>query len=178
MLELVAEHNISKVCAVVDGGKIAQESIYNALKKAESENPTDTVVLIHDGVRPILPSGVISANIECARKKGNAITSIAAFETTVISYDGKTVNSVPYRKNIYIAQAPQTFRLCEIIEAHEQLQKTEQGYEDMVDSCTIFKFLNKPTHLVKGNFGNIKITTMEDVYVLKGLLQIEGAKNG
>ena len=54
MKELVDDYHLSKVVSVIPGGETAQDSIYNALKKAESENPDDSVVLLHDGVRPFL----------------------------------------------------------------------------------------------------------------------------
>lgn len=178
MWELVQKYDLDKVCAIVDGGAVAQESIYNALKHAEAENPHHSIVLIHDGVRPIVPEDVIKRNIECAEKHGNAITCIPAYETTIISKDGDTVDSAPFRKDIYIAQAPQAFVLGEIITAHQKIQKRPEGYENMVDNCTIYNHLGIVTHLVRGNFGNIKITTSEDVHVLKGLMAaVEDATN-
>ena len=171
--ELCDEFRVTKLAGVVAGGETAQDSIYNALKAAQKENPGDSIVLIHDGVRPFVAYDVISKNIESVRQYGNAITSTPCYETIMVSRDGKVVDSVPYRKETFAGQAPQSFYLDEIIDAHEKIQKTETGYENMVDACTIIRTLGMKAHLVEGNRGNIKVTTPEDVYMLRALLQYQ-----
>lgn len=168
---LVKSNDMNKVVSVIEGGKTAQDSIYNALKKAESENPSDSIVLLHDGVRPFVSSDVITANIEGVKKNGNAITSIPAFETVMISNDKNVINDVTIRDQTFIGQAPQSFYLKDIIDAHEKIRNSENGYTNMVDACTIFRSLGKKVYLVLGNRGNIKITTPEDVYTFKAFLQ-------
>lgn len=172
MENLVKSYGIDKVKGIVNGGNSAQESIFNALISALKENPRDSVVLIHDGVRPILTDEVISRNIASVKEFGSAITCIPAHETVLVSKDGKTPDSVPFRREIYKGQAPQSFYLGEIVEAHEKIRKRSEKYKDMIDSCTIYHTLGRKTHLVEGNFGNIKVTTKEDVYILKGLLKM------
>lgn len=171
MQELVKYYYITKTSGIVNGGKTGQESIYNALKLAQKENPQDSIVLIHDGVRPNITEEVITKNIECTKKNGNAITCTSCFETILISENGINPEHVPYRKDTYAAQAPQTFHLGEVIEAHEITRKTNPNYTDIVDTCTLYKTLNKKTFMVKGNRGNIKITTIEDLYILRALIR-------
>lgn len=171
MQELVKYYYITKTVGMVNGGKTGQESIYNALKLAQKENPQDSIVLIHDGVRPNITEEVITKNIECTKKNGNAITCTSCFETILISDNGINPEHVPYRKDTYAAQAPQTFHLGEVIEAHEITRKTNPNYTDIVDTCTLYKTLNKKTFMVKGNRGNIKITTIEDLYILRALIR-------
>lgn len=171
MEQLVKLYMINKVAGIVNGGATGQDSIYNALKLAQKENSGDSIVLIHDGVRPNITPEVISNNIECAKQNGNAITCTSCFETILISENGKNPKHVPYRKNTYCAQAPQSFHLSEVIEAHETIRKTNPNYDDIVDTCTLYKTLNKETFMVKGNRGNIKITTIEDLYILRALIR-------
>lgn len=171
MQELVKYYYITKTAGIVNGGKTGQESIYNALKLAQKENPQDSIVLIHDGVRPNITEEVITKNIKCTKKNGNAITCTSCFETILISENGINPEHVPYRKDTYAAQAPQTFHLGEVIEAHEITRKTNPNYTDIVDTCTLYKTLNKKTFMVKGNRGNIKITTIEDLYILRALIR-------
>ena len=135
------------------------------------ENPADSIVMIHDGVRPNITPEVISSNIECAKKNGNAITCTSCFETILVSENHVNPQHVPYRKDTFAAQAPQTFHLGELVEAHETIRKTNPQYLDIVDSCTLFKTLNKPTYMIEGNRGNIKITTIVDLYVLRALIR-------
>ena len=170
MKELVDEYRIRKTAAVIPGGETAQDSIYNALKKAEEENPEDSIVLLHDGVRPFVSYDTISANISGVMEMGNAITCTSCYETILLSRDGDTVTSVPYRKETFAAQAPQSFYLKDIIAAHDVVRARPERYENMVDACTILKSQGLDVHMVPGNRGNIKVTTPEDVYMFRALL--------
>ncbi len=88
-----------------------------------------------------------------------------------MSSNGKKVENVPYRKDTYAAQAPQSFVLKEIIEAHEEVRKKESRYDNLVDSCTLIKSIGREAFMVEGNRGNIKVTTPEDVYMYRALIQ-------
>ncbi len=169
--ELVDEYRLRKVVKIIPGGETAQDSIYNALKTAEAENPEDSIVLIHDGVRPFVSYEVISDNIESVKKNGNGITCTPCYETIMISKNGEKVDTVPYRKETFAAQAPQSFYLKDIIAAHDVVRATENGYENMVDACTIIRSQGIEAYMVMGNRGNIKVTTPEDVYMFRALLQ-------
>lgn len=171
MEDLTAEYRLDKVAAILPGGETAQDSIYNALKRAEMENPEDSIVLLHDGVRPFVSYDVIDRNIAGVKKFGNAITCTSCFETILISKNGSEVNEVPYRKETFAAQAPQSFYLKDIIAAHDAVRASAGGYENMVDACTIIRSQNITAHMVQGNRGNIKVTTPEDVYMFRALLQ-------
>ncbi len=169
---LVKEYGIDKLAAIVPGGETAQDSIYNALKKAQLDgNPEDSVVLIHDGVRPCVEYDVISDNIESVLAYGSAITATPCYETILVSRDGCKVEDVPLRSESYAAQAPQSFYLKDILEAHERMRARENRYEGMVDACTIYRALGRQPHIVAGNRGNIKVTTPEDVYTFRAFLQ-------
>ena len=171
MEHLCEYYHISKVKGIVKGGATGQDSIYNALKLAERENADDSIVLIHDGVRPNVTDEVISENIACAQKYGNAITCTSCQETVLISENHQNPLYVPFRKDTFTAQAPQAFKLGELVKAHETVRKDNPQYLNIVDSCTLYKTLNKETYMVKGNRGNIKITTIEDLYILRALIR-------
>ena len=173
MQDLVKHFYITKTAGIVNGGATGQDSIYNALKLAQKENKGDSIVLIHDGVRPNITPEVITKNIETAQKCGNAITCTSCHETILVSENGKQPKHVPYRKHTYSAQAPQTFRLQDIINAHEEIRKINPDYTDIVDSCTLFQTLGKETNMLEGNRGNIKITTIEDLYILRALIRFK-----
>lgn len=168
--ELIRDYEIDKVANIVDGGSSAQESIYNALVAAADENPDDSIVLLHDGVRPVITKRVISDNIESVKKYGTAVTATPCYETIIVSNDAFCPKEVPFRRETFAAQAPQSFRLKEILDAHNLIRESDNGYKDIVDACTMFYTLGRETHLVQGNFGNIKVTTPQDVYILKGIL--------
>ena len=171
MKELIEYYHLSKVAGVTVGGNTGQDSIYKALVMAREENSPDSVVLIHDGVRPNITQEVIDKNIEDARKYGSAITCTPCFETVLISEDGLVPTSVPYRRQTFSAQAPQSFYLGDVISAHNEERKVNPEYKDIIDTCTLFKKQGKSAHMIRGNFGNIKITTIEDLYILRALIR-------
>lgn len=168
--KLVKKHMISKVVNIVPGGATGQDSIYNALTAARENNSEDAVVLIHDGVRPCITAELIDDVLDCVNKYGTAITCSAMFETPVISRDGVTVEEVPPRTVFYTAQAPQCFHLGEVMEAHAKMRKDNPGYEGIVDTCTLMKSCGKEVKLVVGPRGNIKVTTPEDLYTFKAMI--------
>ena len=168
--DIVSRFGIAKIRRIVNGGASAQDSIYNGLKAVAEDCPGDTVVLLHDGVRPYVTPDVIDANIDSVEEKGNAVTYTPCYETLVISKDGRQISEIPRRRESFAAQAPQSFRLGDILAAHERIRARPSGYTDMVDQATICWTLGIPIHLVPGNRGNIKITTHEDVYMLRALL--------
>lgn len=168
---LIEDYRITKVAGIMAGGETAQDSIYIALKRTAEENDGDSVVLLHDGVRPYVSYEVISNNIESVRKYGNAITCTPCYETILLSKEGHSVDKVPYRKETFAAQAPQSFYLNDILRYHDVIRASENGYKNMVDACTIITSLGVEAHMVEGNRGNIKITTPEDVYTFRALLQ-------
>lgn len=176
--EMVEKYRIDKIPngGIVAGGVTGQDSIYNALSAAYKENSEDSIVLIHDGVRPIINDDVISRNIQSVKEYGSAITCTPCFETPVISYDGVSVSELPRRKNVYTAQAPQSFRLGDVIKVHEKERKVNSSYTDVVDTCTLMKKNGFDVHIIEGNRGNIKVTTPEDYIDLLARLSAEDQK--
>ena len=168
---LAERFGISKLRGVTAGGSSAQESIYNGLTFAAARESPNAIVLLHDGVRPYVLPEVISANIEAVEKYGSAITYTPCYETIVLSRDGAAIDTIPCRRESYAAQAPQSFRLCDILAAHARIRARQEGYADMVDQATICFTLGIPVHLVPGNRGNVKITTPEDIVTLEALLR-------
>ena len=169
--KLVKKHMISKVMNIVPGGATGQDSIYNALSAAKVNNEDDSVVLIHDGVRPCITKELIDDDLESVRKYGTAITCNAMYETPVISQDGLTVDEVPPRAPFYTAQAPQCFYLGDVMAAHAVMRKENPGYVGVVDTCTMMKMLGKDVKIVVGPRGNIKVTPPEDLYTFRAMIQ-------
>lgn len=171
--ELIKTYNINKVKKIVIGGETSQDSIYNGLLAVAEENSKDSIVLIHDGVRPIVDDYVISNNIKSVLGNGNAITCTPCYETVLISNNAQNPYKVPIRRNTFVAQAPQSFFLKEIIEAHDIIRNRKERYNDIVDSCTMFNFLGKKTYMIEGNFYNIKLTRKEDVGLIETIMNFK-----
>ena len=169
--KLLYKFRIEKVRKVVPGGKSGQLSIYNGLKAAkEIAGEDDAIVLIHDGVRPLINAAIISDNIESVQKNGSAITTAVVKETIlVVNEDTSTIDYVPSRNNSRVARAPQSFWLKDILSAHEKA--LAEGEENFIDSCSMMQKYGYPLFLVDGPGENIKITTPEDFYILRAILE-------
>lgn len=170
---LLDKYNITKVKTVVPGGKTGQDSIYIGLKEAEKNCSKDDIVLVHDGVRPFITEDLITRNIADAIKYGNSITCTGCNETFITSRDAVNVDSVPVRRESFNAQAPQAFKLGEIIEAHEQMRAVNPDYIDVIDSCTLFNMQGRKTYLTEGVRGNTKITNPVDIYIFQAWNQFK-----
>lgn len=159
---LVEEYKLSKVVRIVAGGDSAHSSIYNGLKAAVADGIVgDAVVLIHDGVRPIVSEALITTNIKSVLEFGSGITSVPAYETVGISRDGSTIESVPERSEMYALQAPQSFRLERIYGVNERAE-AEGKIGSFVDQAHMMDHYNEKVHLIEGIRGNVKITVPAD----------------
>lgn len=169
--ELLYRYRIEKVKLVVPGGETGQLSIYNGLKAAkEVAGDEKSIVLIHDGVRPLINEKLITENIASVKKNGSAITTAVVKETIlVVNDDAATIDYVPSRKNSRVARAPQSFWLDDILSAHER--SLAEGETNCIDSCTMMQKYGYNLYLVDGPNENIKITTPEDYYTMRAILE-------
>lgn len=165
------KYRIEKVRKVVKGGKTGQLSIYNGLKEAKAiAGEENAIVLIHDGVRPLIDEKIITDNIETVKKYGSAITTAKVKETIlVVNEDEASIDYVPSRSNSRVAKAPQSFWLDDILSAHEKA--LEEGLDNYIDSCTMMQKYGYDLYLIDGPGQNIKITTPEDFYIMRAILE-------
>lgn len=167
---LIAKFGIRKVKAIVPGGNSGQMSIFNGVEKASELYSPEDIVLIHDGVRPVIDEEIITQNIECAAENGCAITVSPAIETIAVK-DGTTVKEIKNRQSCWLAKAPQTFRLGAIYAAHLRAQSEERT--DFIDSASLMLHYGTELYTVEGKPDNIKITTPSDYYIFKAMLDAQ-----
>lgn len=168
MENIVNKFNLTKVTKIVAGGKTGQLSIYNGLEAAKSiSNSEKDVVLIHDGVRPLIDKNLIHRNIHSVNLYGSAITTAPAKETFLLVDDEYKVEKVVDRSKSYIAKAPQGFFLKDILRV--QKDAISKNIIDVIDSSTLMGLYGKELFIVEGPYENIKITTPDDFYMFKAL---------
>lgn len=160
---------INKVVEIVPGGATGQDSIYNGIEAAMRHFESDSMVMIHDGVRPLITEQTISDNIETVKEKGNCITCVAATETFVVKQDDGSLN-IPSRSNSLIARAPQSFILKDIYDAH--CRAREEGRHDFIDSCTMMSHYGYSMNTIIGPTENIKITTPTDFFIFRAMVDV------
>ncbi|WP_281165273.1 IspD/TarI family cytidylyltransferase [Liquorilactobacillus sicerae] len=167
--DLIIKYNLRKIQKVVKGGRTTQESIYNGLHAAECiSNGDEDIVLIHDGVRPLINKETIHNNIVSVKAHGSAITSTKVKETVLIVDDNEAIKGVPNRAYSRLARAPQSFYLKDILAVHQKA--IQQQKLDFIDCCSMMQYYGKKLFLVDGPQENLKITTPDDFYMMRALL--------
>ncbi|WP_434810423.1 IspD/TarI family cytidylyltransferase [Microbacterium sp. bgisy189] len=166
---LVSRYELTKVNWIVDGGATGQESRHRAIRAVANECPGDTVVLIHDGVRPLINAQLISDNIRTVRERGAAITCTKGNET-IVSASGEQIDDVLPREHLYVAQAPQSTRLSTALEIYDRA--VADGDDDSIDTATLLRRYGHELFRVDGPRSNIKITTAEDYYICRAFFDV------
>lgn len=169
--KMVEEYQLSKVRAVTPGGATGHESRRLGLECAK-EYYEDAIVLIHDGVRPLIDADTISAAIACAAENGSSVVCSPAIET--IYHDAGENRQIIPREECLLLRAPQCFRLTEILELYEKA--AAEGQNDVIDSVTLMQMYGKRVPGVIGPAENIKITTPLDFYMFEGIMKNRRAK--
>ena len=165
---MLKRYGIRKVSMIIPGGETGHDSIYLGLVAMKEKMQEDDIVLIHDGVRPLINEELITENIKAVMKYGNAITAEAARESVIRSIDGELIADVPPRDQMYTAKAPQSFRFGDIIRLYEKAR--EEGIKT-IDSSHLCSIYHEPMHIVMSTKNNIKITEPADYYIYRALYE-------
>ncbi len=178
MQNLLNLYQIKKVEQIIVGGSDRQSSLQRGLDEIITLGGTDgDIVVIHDGVRPLVSPTIIHENIRVAKQYGCAITVHPVTETVVITdNDDARMENFKKRADTYSMTAPQTFQLGKIIEAYKKTNNMEQNEMPLLDAAMVYAETGGDVHLVKEQGANIKITTPEDYYFLKAMLELEENK--
>ncbi|MEE1288418.1 MAG: IspD/TarI family cytidylyltransferase [Bacteroidaceae bacterium] len=171
--KMLKKFEISKVVKIVPGGMSGQDSIYKGLCATEEyvneQGDENAIVLIHDGVRPLIKEETITDNIAKVKECGSCITVVPAIETVIV--DGHNGSfEIPKRSDCMMARAPQSFYLKDIISAHRKSQAEDKT--DFIDSCSLMSYYGHKLGIVQGPMENIKITTPTDYFVLRAMVEV------
>ena len=179
MQGLVKKYHLSKVKHVICGGADRMGSVWAGIREIEDTIMEDDVVVIHDGVRPLVEDAVIRENVKVAQTKGNAMTVRANIETVVVTENDVAVwEDFKDRNLTYTLTAPQSFRANELIQTLEEAQKMEtENAIPLLDVSMAYARLGKQVHLVVEKGNNLKITTPEDYYYLKAYLELQESRH-
>lgn len=168
-LERMIEYfQIKKVVKIIAGGETGDKSIYLGLQAMKNVCKPNDIVLIHDGVRPLIDKYLISENITKATKHGCVITVAPTVESVYrLDDEGKIIKVSP-RVEMFIAKAPQTFRYELIVDLYERAYKDGNPVNDSAHLCHVYGIT---PHTIVTSTSNIKITDPSDYYVFKALFE-------
>ncbi len=151
---------------VTAGGAERFLSAYRGLLFLE-ENYAPDIVLIHDAARPFVTEEIITADLENVRACGSAVTAVPSKDTVKIADAQGFVSETPERSRVYMVQTPQAFYFREILEAYERMFGSGEELFGITDDASVMeRYGNRRVRLSPGSYGNIKITTPEDLKYL------------
>lgn len=151
------------------GGSTRQESVANAVETIE-DGECD-LLIVHDGARPLVTEKEITDTINLASKKGAAAVGVPVKDTIKVVDNGMKIIDTPDRSTLISIRTPQIFNFELYKEALALAKK--QG-KDFTDDCQLVENFGKPVYAVAGDYGNIKITTPEDIPTAQSILKARG----
>src|SRR6056297_733266 len=154
--EIIDRYNFSKVTDVVEGGSTRKDSVRNGFNRIQDK---ESIIIIHDGVRPFIDRKIILKSIEVAEEKGGAVAAIKSSDTIKIVNNTKVEKTLD-RKNLIRIQTPQTFRY-EVLEKGYSTVKWQDNR--ITDESYIVESAGFHVYTVEGSETNIKITTEFDL---------------
>jgi 2-C-methyl-D-erythritol 4-phosphate cytidylyltransferase len=165
--EIVEKYGFQKVSKIVPGGKRRQDSAKNGIDAL----PKDAdIVAIHDGVRPLVTQTMIEDSIQSAARYGAVVFATPVKETIKMSKPDGTVLKTLDRESLWQIQTPQTFQVDVIREAHSRAM--EDGFVG-TDDASLVERMGGKVHILPGSYTNIKITTLEDLWVANLFLKMK-----
>jgi 2-C-methyl-D-erythritol 4-phosphate cytidylyltransferase len=164
---------ITKFRHTIIGGDSSFQSLKNGINYLLQEiKDTDSIVLVHDAVRPLISQDIISRNIAVCLTHGNAITAVRSQEAFLISENGSSSNSYMPRENLLRAQTPHTFPLKTLKEMMDKAN--EKG---ITHAQSLFTLANElgflPLHIAQGDIMNFKLTYPNDILIYQALRTLE-----
>ena len=160
--EIVSDKGFAKVERIIAGGETRQDSVFNAIQEINTRKPGVSLVLIHDGARPFVREGVVLDVIKETYRTGAAAACVAMKNSIRRAGTDPLSSESVDRKDYYSVQTPQGFRKSILIESYEK------AYDDSftgTDDASIVERAGYAISIVDGDYGNIKITTKEDLPV-------------
>ena len=161
---LLPEAGLNKKILLCNGGPRRQDSVFNGLSCIAED---DSVVVIHDAVRPLVTCECITACVEVARMEGAGIAAVPAWDTLKRVTDSGIIETTLPREQVWLAQTPQAFRTGLIRAAH---QTARMHHFHATDDAALVEHTGGSVRIVAGSLRNVKVTTVEDLALAEALL--------
>lgn len=170
------QYGISKLKWIVPGGNTGQESIFKGLAHLQDKCGEDDIVIIHDGIRPMVEERVILSCLEVCREHGNGITALPVYEQIFTVKDDQSTEAYIQREKLRILQTPQAYRYGTIWEAYQKGFAENIGIQGSSYANTLMADLGHTLYFAEGSTKNIKITTKDDIEIFRAMLSARKGK--
>lgn len=171
------QFNITKLVNIIPGGKSGQESIRNGVFSLEGKVKEDDVVIIHDGIRPLVEPSVLSDVISVCQKYGNAVTSMPYNEQIFVIDEEQPDTTVKYipRETLRRVSTPQAYKFGLLDTKYHEAFEKKIGIYGSSYTNTMMVELGVRLHFASGSDKNIKLTTKDDLEMFKAYLHLDKA---
>ncbi len=170
------QYNITKLHNVVMGGNTVQESYRNGILALNDVAKDDDIIILHDGIRPMIDEDVLSDVIVTCRKYGNGVSSLPYNEQIFLKKDELSTNRYINRDTLRRVQTPQAYHYGKLLWAYEKAFAEGIGIYGPVYTNTMMVDLGETLYFAGGSERNIKITTAEDIEIFKAFLSTKRDK--
>lgn len=169
------QFNIDKLKWMVSGGNTGQESIRNGVYNLEGKAGMDDIIIIHDGIRPLVDATVLTDVIQKAKLYGNGVTSMPYNEQIFVinGNDETTTRKYIPRETLRRVSTPQAYKFGILDEKYHEAFEKEIGIYGSSYTNTMMVELGETLHFAAGSDKNIKLTTKDDLEMFKGYLKMD-----
>ena len=164
------QYGIAKLEMVVAAGESSQKSIYKGLISLKNRCRSEDIIVIHDGIRPMVSLDIITSCIETCKRYGNGISSLPIYEQIFRTADGETSQKYIPRETLRIVQTPQAYFYKDIMDIYDEGFREGKGLNPSAYANTLMTDMKKTIYFSDGSTKNIKITTADDIDMFKAML--------
>lgn len=167
---LVINNGYKKVKKILAGGKERYDSSLAAINAYTND---DDNLLFHDAVRPLITEHIIDDCIKALQQYNAVDVAVKTTDTIIQVNANHCINNIPNRNELYNGQTPQGFKRGTIAKAYK-LALQDPNFITTDDCGTVRKYLpNEPIYVVNGENFNMKLTYVEDLFLLDKLFQLK-----
>lgn len=166
------QFGIDKLKWIVKGGQSGQESIRNGVFNLEGKASENDIIIVHDGIRPLIEPFVLTDVIEKATKYGNAVTSMPYNEQIFVADKEDSTTTLQYipRETLRRVSTPQAYTFGLLVDKYHEAFEKGIGIHGSSYTNTMMVELGVRLHFAAGSDKNIKLTTKDDLELFKGYL--------
>ena len=158
---ILQKEQCTKPIDIIVGGNSRQQTVYHCIQQTEED-----IVVIHDGARPAIKQEYINQCIESMKEFEGATVGVPSKDTIKITDENNVVVQSTQRSNTWIVQTPQCFERKILLDMHEKYKQ-----EEMTDDCMLLEKNKNKVKILEGDYTNIKITTYEDLEIMKKIIR-------
>lgn len=170
------QYGITKLEWIVSGGETGQESIRNGVFHLEGTCKEDDIIVLHDGIRPMVNESILSDVIVTCRKYGNAVSALPYNDQIFVIRNEESTEEYIQREKVRRVQTPQAYPYGKLLWAYREAFQKKVGIYGSSYTNTLMVDLGEALYFAAGSEKNIKLTTKEDLELFKAYMKMERDK--